>query len=110
MFSEIVYIGAEAGPVDVTRTLRENVMPTKCLVMMALTGAILTFASGADAMTNTIAAGLAKSGDQVDQLQQARLICGPHRCWWRPNYYGFYGPHPGWRWRHPGWRWRRWGW
>ena len=88
-------------------------MHTKWLVMTALAGAVLTFAPRADAMTNTMPAGLAKSADQVGQVEQARWVCGPFRCFWRPNYYGYgygygYGyRYPGWRFRHPGWRWHR---
>src|SRR5215470_12077528 len=66
-------------------------MRTKWLVMTALAGATLTFASGANAMTNTMPAGLAKSADQIGQIEQARWVCGPFRCWWRPNYYGYTG-------------------
>jgi hypothetical protein len=84
-------------------------MPTKSLMMTALAGAILAFASPAGAMTNTMPAGLAKSADQVGQVEQARMVCGRFGCHWRPNYYGYYGRYgyryPGWRWRHPGWRW-----
>jgi len=76
--------------------------------MTALAGATLTFASGANAMTNTMPAGLVKSADQVGQVEQVRWVCGPFRCWWRPNYYGYYGYYgyrhrPWWRW-HRGWR------
>jgi hypothetical protein len=83
-------------------------MRTKWLVMTALAGATLTFASGANAMANTMPAGLAKSADQVGQVEQVRWVCGPFRCWWRPNYYGYYGYYgyrhrPWWRW-HRGWR------
>jgi hypothetical protein len=45
--------------------------------------------------------------------QEVRWVCGPFRCWWRPNWYGsygyygygrrFYGPHWGWRHRWGGW-------
>jgi hypothetical protein len=37
-------------------------------------------------------------------VEQVRWVCGPYRCWWRPNYYyGYYGWGP--RWRYG---WRRW--
>ena len=55
----------------------------------------------------------------IDNLAQAapanvenvRWVCGPYRCWWRPNYY--YAPRvyvaPRYRyWRHRYWRHRRW--
>ena len=81
-------------------------MHAKWLVMTTLTAAILTFASRADAMTNTMPAGLAKSADQVGQIEQARWVCGPFRCWWRPDYYGYrsygYPDRPWWRHRR-GW-------
>lgn len=45
-------------------------------------------------------------------LEEARWVCGPYRCWWRPNY--FYAPvrRWGWGWRRPwyGYGWHRpWG-
>ena len=32
-------------------------------------------------------------------IQDVRWVCGPNRCWWRPNYvpapyYGYYAPRP----------------
>ena len=51
-------------------------------------------------------------------IENARWVCGPWRCWWRPNYYyrpwGYYGWHRPWGW-HRGWGWhggwhRGWGW
>jgi hypothetical protein len=32
-------------------------------------------------------------------VQDVRWVCGPERCWWRPNYvpapyYGYYAPRP----------------
>ena len=32
-----------------------------------------------------------------DGIQNVRWVCGPYRCWWRPNYYAhapgyYYGP------------------
>ncbi len=45
--------------------------------------------------------------DTAKQVDQVRWVCGPHRCWWRPNYYGgYYGAyaydprHRYWRHRH----------
>lgn len=49
--------------------------------------------------------------DAATNVEQVRWVCGPYRCFWRPNYvYGGYGYYPrpywggGWRHRH----WRRW--
>jgi hypothetical protein len=40
-------------------------------------------------------------------VQNVRWVCGPYRCWWQPNYYGYYGygyaPRP-YYWRHRYWR------
>ena len=40
-------------------------------------------------------------------VQDVRWVCGPYRCWWQPNYYGYYGygyaPRP-YYWRHRYWR------
>ncbi len=47
----------------------------------------------------------------VNSIQDVRWVCGPHRCWWRPNYYryyNYYGPYYGPRW-HPYYH-RRWWW
>jgi len=47
--------------------------------------------------------------DTAAQVEQVRWVCGPYRCWWRPNYYGGYGAyayyprhryHRYWRHRH----------
>ena len=51
-------------------------------------------------------AGLAPTvTDQTAAVQDVRWVCGPYRCWWRPNFYGYraYG------WARPGWGWHR-GW
>jgi hypothetical protein len=110
----VVYI--VAGSIDpalqsfnATQNHMENAMQNRWLVMAALAGAIFTLAPRADAMTNTMPAGLAKSADQVAQVEQARWVCGPFRCWWRPNYYGYYG-HYGYRPFYRHWGWHRGGW
>ena len=59
-------------------------------------------------------AAVLRDGQGAAQVEQARWVCGPYRCFWRPNYWG--GPGwggPYWRrpgWRGPGWRggYRRW--
>jgi hypothetical protein len=49
--------------------------------------------------------GLATATNQLAvDVQNVAWVCGPYRCWWRPNYWGarrWWGP----RW---GWGWRRW--
>jgi O-acetyl-ADP-ribose deacetylase (regulator of RNase III) len=43
---------------------------------------------------------------QTAQIDQVRWVCGPYRCFWRPNYY-VYGGWGGPRWGYHG-PWRRW--
>lgn len=81
----------------------------KYLVMTAIAGAIFsasaTMPNSADAMAISTPAGMANAVADVDQVEQVRWVCGPFRCWWRPNYYpyyGFYRPYRPWGWR------RRW--
>lgn len=67
-----------------------------------LCAATLTAALPASAMPVTNLAGATPG-----QVENVRWVCGPYRCWWRPNYY--YGPRfyaaPRYRYyRH----WRRW--
>jgi len=52
--------------------------------------------------------------DAISNVDQVRWVCNPWgRCWWRPNYYGYYGYgggpryYGGWGRRHYGWR-HRW--
>jgi hypothetical protein len=56
------------------------------------------------------------SADNGAKVEQVRVVCGPYRCWWRPNYYrgyrgyysyGHYPRHP-YYWRHRYWRHRYW--
>jgi hypothetical protein len=40
-------------------------------------------------------------------VQDVRWVCGPYRCWWQPNHYGYYGYGYAARpyyWRHRYWR------
>jgi hypothetical protein len=72
------------------------------LATAALCGGLT--ATAASAMP--IAPVAAKSGATIEQV---RWVCGPYRCWWRPNYYGgyySYGYYPRhhYYWRHRYWR------
>jgi len=62
----------------------------------AALGAV-AFASGsASAMPNGLS-----SNALASNVEQVRWVCGPYRCWWRPNlYYGYYGWGPRWRYWH----------
>jgi hypothetical protein len=56
--------------------------------------------------------GVSTAANAGAKVEQAGWVCGPYRCWWRPNYWGGrpgWGPRPGWGWRRGwGWRGRRW--
>jgi hypothetical protein len=55
-------------------------------------------------------------------VQEVAVVCGPYRCWWRPDYYypppyapprAYYGYWPGWPgygWSRPPWAGYRRGW
>lgn len=80
-------------------------MVKPALLALGVLGAATVTAGTALAMPN----GMPQS-DHIAKTEQVRWVCGPYRCWWRPNYYrsyGFYaGPRFGWE---PRWH-RRWGW
>ena len=57
-------------------------------------------ASSASAMPVGLDSAVVTSATSA-QIDNVRWVCGPYRCFWRPNYWG--GP----RWR-PHRRWRRW--
>jgi hypothetical protein len=83
-------------------------MTIKTAIAAAAVCSATVFALPASAMpVHNLASGT------LANVEQARVVCGPYRCWWRPNYYGygaygFYGPRRHWGWgRHWGWR-HRW--
>lgn len=66
-----------------------NVLKTTMLAAAALCAASLAGSASAMPLSGPASAAKALSGD----LQTIRWVCGPYRCWWRPNY--FYRPHYG---------------
>lgn len=74
-------------------------MPRLAIALFTLTallGSALATSPASAMPTNRLAA--AESQDAGTTLQEARWVCGPYRCWWRPGpYWG--GPYWGWR-RH----------
>ena len=98
-------------------TNRKTLAATVALGAMglALPAASALISTAAEAMPGLNAAVMhevAVTPDGVGgQIEQARWVCGPYRCHWAPNYYGYgygYGPRwgyrRGWGYRH----WRRW--
>jgi hypothetical protein len=85
------------------------------LMMTALValGASVALSGGAEAMPIGLPG---STSNQVSNVDQVRWVCGPWRCWWRPNYYvapayAYYGYGPrfgyygGWHhWHH----WHHW--
>jgi hypothetical protein len=66
------------------------------LVVATVLGGAGLLAPAASAMPM---AGLAGASNELSAgIQDVGWVCGPYRCWWRPNYWG------------GGWGWRRWGW
>jgi hypothetical protein len=62
----------------------------------AALGAVALASGSASAMPNGLSWNALASN-----VEQVRWVCGPYRCWWRPNYYyGYYGWGPRWRYWH----------
>lgn len=87
--------------------------------VVALAGGLLLSAfvlsSGNASAMPLLDAEVATAADVASaNVNNVRWVCGPYRCWWRPNYYygyyrGYYRPRPyGW-YRPYGWR-RPYGW
>ncbi len=69
------------------------------LVAATVLGAGSLIAPAASAMP---VSGLASASNQLSaDVQNVRWVCGPYRCWWRPNYWAPY-------WGYRRWGWRRW--
>ena len=61
---------------------------THALAAAAALGAVAFGSGTAAAMPN----GLPSISKALTQdVQDVRWVCGPYRCWWRPNWYGAYG-------------------
>ena len=54
----------------------------------ALLVGMLTFGAGQASAMPTLDHGLATRAPST-QVEQVRWVCGPWRCFWRPNYWGF---------------------
>lgn len=75
--------------------------------LAALLGSALTAGTASAMPANGLA--VAENQNAGTAVQEVRWVCGPFRCWWRPQpYWG--GPYWGWRrhyWGGPYWGWRR---
>src|SRR5262249_13175606 len=76
------------------------------LAAAAALGAVALAPGSASAMPNGLPS---ISGAVSSNVENVRWVCGPYRCWRRPNWYGAYGYHGGprrwWGLRH---RWHNW--
>ena len=104
-------------------TLRTTCRP-RTAGFLRTTALAFAVCAGSGAMLGEASAmpadGLAAATKQVASgVEEARYVCGPYRCAWRPGpywgaysgYYGYYGgPGPYYRPGGWGWGWHRWGW
>lgn len=58
------------------------------IALIAVTALSAAMLSSASAMP---VSNLAASAQESSDIQNVRVVCGPYRCWWRPNY--FYPRH-----------------
>jgi len=77
-----------------------------CAAFGCVAFSMTALTSGASAMP--VAQLQSTSRDVAAAPQSVRWVCGPYRCWWRPNWYGprWYGAY-GYGGYGP--RWHRWG-
>jgi len=81
-------------------------------VKYALVGLV---ALGASAAGSASAMPMLPLVQPSSNIENVRWVCGPFRCFWQPNYYGYYSPGPRFYYGggprfYGGWRrgWRRW--
>ena len=67
-------------------------------------GLVAASVFGALAASPASAMPVAPAPQVAPAVEQVRTVCDPYtgRCWWRPNYYGYYGPRPYYRPRYYG--------
>src|SRR5215831_10846124 len=86
-----------------------NTIRLAAVSAVAVVAASFAVPSNASAMP---IGGLAPASTELASgVENVAWVCGPYRCWWRPNYWAG-GPswHRGWGWHRP-WGWhRRWAW
>ncbi len=64
------------------------------LVAAGLFGAVFG-ALAASSAASAMPIAPAPATPDVAGVEQVRMVCNAWgRCWWRPNYYGYYGPRP----------------
>ncbi len=98
---------AEGLFISITFRFRHNLSRTTsifCIVqaeediMNFKTGLVAASLFGALAATSAASAmpiAPAPATPQISGIEQVRMVCNAWgRCWWRPNYYGYYGPRP----------------
>lgn len=62
---------------------------------IGLVAATLFGALAASPAASAMPVAPAPATPEVSNVEQVRMVCNAWgRCWWRPNYYGYYGPGP----------------
>lgn len=62
---------------------------------IGLVAATLLGALAASPAASAMPIAPAPATPEVSNVEQVRMVCNAWgRCWWRPNYYGYYGPGP----------------
>ncbi len=72
----------------------KNVFARTVLAAGVMLGALTLGASGASAMPS-LDRGVRDITSATSNVENVRWVCGPYRCWWRPNYYRPYGVYGG---------------
>jgi hypothetical protein len=89
-------------------------MRNATLAAVAIATGLAGAAPAANAMPVSTTGQLGLAEDAAGALEKKTvLVCDPWTCYWRPGYWGYYGPDPYWGWRrHYWWGWQRpgWGW
>ncbi|HEX4409350.1 MAG TPA: hypothetical protein VH206_11310 [Xanthobacteraceae bacterium] len=65
----------------------------KSVLIATIAGGIISASLIASASAMP-AAPLRATAQANSAVQEARYVCGPYRCWYRPNYYAYYAPRP----------------
>jgi hypothetical protein len=119
-YSNVIYMNGGEQPRSILVHLTRHIQAASCaqsaytVEEMPMRKLKLIFVAAAlcGGLTATAASAMPIAPIQTDtaaQVEQVRWVCGPYRCWWRPNYYGGYGAysyyprhryHRYWRHRH----------
>src|SRR5882757_4431666 len=69
----------------------ESMSKTKTAIAATLALGVATLLLSPTARAMPVDGLATATASVADGIQNVRWVCGPYRCWWRPNYYA-YGP------------------